>query len=146
VSRCGGPAVEQTPDVSCAEGATPAVEKDRFARLARLIGGRGESRPAPRQPGHEGVRGRLADGDAALTRSLAPHRDHPVADVEVTVAEATQLGHPQPAAVEQLEDRSIPQTNRLRIGACPDTGLVEHDFELGLAEHPGQATLARRGR
>ena len=67
VSWCGGPAVEQAPYVSCAEGATPAVEKDGIGRLGGLIGGRGQRRPAPRQPGDKGGRGRLADWDSALT-------------------------------------------------------------------------------
>ena len=48
--------------------------------------------------------------------ALAGHRDHPPGQVQVADVEAAQLGHPQPAAVEQLEHGVVPTVHFGRSG------------------------------
>ena len=67
-------------------------------------------------------------------------------EVDVADVEAAQLGHPQPAAVEQLEHGVVPEPDRRRVAVHPGRRLVEQHVELAVAEDPRQAALARGRR
>ena len=82
----------------------------------------------------------------ALFGALAGHRDHPPVEVHVADVEAAQLGHPQPAAVEQLEHGVVPAID---LGRGPGNGVgrrLQQLVQLGVAEDPGQAGVGSRRR
>src|SRR5258706_4721320 len=111
------------------EPAAPRVEEKRPAPPA-----------APGQVGREGLERRLPDRHHALLAALAEDAHGAPALVEIVDVEAAALGHPQPARVEQLEQRAIarPGHRRLRLRAQELAGLVHPQGRRpGAAPGPG---------
>ena len=98
----------------------PGVEEQRPLEPRR----RGEPRA-------HGLHRRRAHRDPAVLPSLAPSDpDEVLVEVEVGPVERAQLAHPQPGAVQDLEDRAIPDRG---------TGLVvEELLGLGRRHEPRQ--------
>ena len=69
------------------------------------------------------------------------------AEVHVADVEAAQLGHPQPAPVEQLEHGVVPAID---LGRGPGNGVaagrLQQLVQLGVAEDPGQPGVGCRRR
>src|SRR6185503_13021047 len=117
------------------EPAAPRVEEERPAPPA-----------APGQVGREGLERRLPDRNDALLAALAENAHGAPALVEIVDVEAAALGHPQPARVEQLEQRAIarPAHRRLRLGAQELGGLVHRQERREAPSQARSAHLARR--
>src|SRR6476659_8127706 len=93
--------VEDAPDVAWREPAPPPVEEGGIGR--RVLGQ--EVGPALLQPCPYGFDRWLAHRHPPLLVALAPHRDPTLSQLEVGGPETTELGDPETAAVEELDDR-----------------------------------------
>ena len=108
-------------------------------------------------PGHGRPRARPArHGAASAQRSwmstwrclapLAGHRDHPPGQVQVVHVEAAELGHPQPAPVEQLQHGVVPAVDlRGRPGPAPAAGSSSWPSSAWPSTR-GRRESGRRGR
>jgi hypothetical protein len=101
--------------------------------------------PPPR-PGRHGFDARFGHRHPTLPAALAPDRDRAAAQVDVGRVELTDLGHPQAAPVEQLEDGVVAPADRLGIEVDRRRRVVEQARELVGPQHPGQPRLAFRRR
>src|SRR5437016_9017424 len=99
--------VEDAPHVAWREPATSAVEERGVGRgpLAE------EVCPAIGQPCPHRLDRRFAHRDPPLLVALAPHRHPPGSQLEVGWTQTTELGDPEAAAVEELDDCVVAQMN-----------------------------------
>ena len=139
----------------------PGVAPRRLRKTA--CGGDTRSRSGP-APSPSTVRRPRAQRSCMGTRRWRPPLPQTVTvrarEVEVADVEAAQLGHPQPAAVEELEHGVVadgqawctsPPRSTVGVdssapagaGSGPALGAVEHVLELAAVEHPGQARRRR---
>ena len=138
----GERAVQDPPDVPGADPAQAVVDEDGRPCLGQVA----DVRPAICQPTGEGVDRRLSHRHAALLRALAPYRQVPRLDVHPIEVEPTQLAHAETAAIEQLEDRVVPQAPRRRLRVEGNAVGLQQIVELRWGERTREASFAgRRG-
>src|SRR5205823_11247477 len=112
----------------------PGIEEQLRAEAAVEVGA------TAGQVAAERLGGRATDRDDALLVSLADRPDEPLVEVDGCPFEPDRLAHAQAAAVQQLDERCVPEG----AWSGADGGL---DQALGLAwrERPGQlGATARR--
>ena len=97
-------------------------------------------RPRP-EPAVQSVGRRLPQGDLALLSALSPHRERPGAQRDIGQIEAAQLAHPQPAAVEHLEHRIVPQAAGEGLLGRRWGRRVQQYRQLGRGQHARQAAV-----
>ena len=89
--------------------AGPAGRRARPSSRAGPDAGRDQRRAAPREPGVDGARAGRPERHGPLLAPLPRTRPCRAAAVDVVDVEPDQLGHPEPAGVEQLEDGAVAQ-------------------------------------
>src|SRR3954464_10199194 len=90
--------IEEAPDVALPQPVASLVQEHDVGWGVGPL----EPDPAPLEVPANGIDRRLAERHLPHFRSLAQYRHRRLAQVEIVVAEPAELGHPQPAAVEQL--------------------------------------------
>ena len=117
-------------------------------RTGRRLGFPGWPGPA-RGPSSQASRAAAQRSWISTWRCLVPlpdHGDHPAVQVDVGHVEPAQLGHPDPAPVEQLQARRRPGGRPRRAGPVPGSGSRLQ--QLGPARRgraPGEAGSRGRG-
>ena len=81
-----------------------------------------------------------ADRDDALLAALAEAADEPLVEVDGAPVEPDGLAHPQPRAVQQLDERRV--AKRARLG--PGRGL-DQSLSLARRQRPRQPAHTPRG-
>src|SRR5918999_4708 len=95
---------EERPDAAGTEAASPQVQEQGRRRLACREGG-----SAPVEVGAQRLCCGLPQRELALLAPLAGDDERGGAEVEVGDVEPAQFGDPEPAGVEQLQDRPVPE-------------------------------------
>ena len=143
----GGRGVQHAPGALPGEAAAAGVEEHRRADR-RAAGRRGEAGPGPDQVRIERPRGVAAHRHHPVLAALADQPHQRVrAQLQLVDVEAGRLGDARPGAVEELEQRPVPQQPGVRgqvIGTR--AGRVEQALHLRQGDRLGQPPGRRRRR
>ena len=131
--QLAGPPLHHALDTARPEALAPAPHEHR-----RLGGG--DQGPARFEPPRQRLAGEAPHGHDPLLASLAHHVDRPLPEVQPLQVEPHQLGETQPRGIEQLEDRPVPNGQRVAAG-----GRLDEACHLVGVERLGQAARGLRG-
>ena len=99
--------------------------RPRAERKTRVTCAAGERGPAVPQVARKPPGGLLADRHDPLLAALSAHVDRLAFEIDVAERESDRLGAPQPAGVDELDERAIAQ--RERVVAVQ---VVDEPFDL----------------